>query len=202
MKELISDKVYEKTIKGRLEQSRALMQRMIDEYNSLGGKPCTSSEEMHYLVMNPKEMVSHTTGAKKADVAGLDEQEKKKYVASLKFKNSYNFEKLAEEAAQDPYCQQTEQLFTCNEASEIGYVQDKLKEITKAKSVIVQSDRQEAIGKKLLQLRDIFNEVNSNTHGMLKMGISELFVPDSRPNGEANPVVLDIVKMREILRTV
>jgi len=198
MKELVSDKIYEKSMLKRLDQSRQLIQNMVDEWHKLGYRNCTSESQLYDLAFNYQAMIDEGKALKEMDGDGLPKEQKEAYLQKLKFKNPHHFKVAAHEVEQDVFSERGQGLWSIKDGV-ISLNTKAADEILKARSVIAQTKGQEELGEKILQLRDIFNSVNQQTYGALKMNVDMLFTKPLRANTESDPVVLDIEVFRRLL---
>jgi len=200
MKELISDKIYEKSMVTRLGQTCQLMQEMVDAYNSLDLQPCNSASELYNLSFHPAEMVAEGRYKKKADCEGLTPAQKEKYLAGLVWKNPNPFYELAKKVSEDAYAETGQGLFLIIDGK-VTLNTERASSILKAKSVIVSRPEQEVSGKDLKEFHRIFNRVNKASYGSLATNLAAIFTPSARGEDDTQHG-LNIHAMREILKNV
>lgn len=196
--ELLSDKIFEASMLTRLDQSRELIQDMIDQWNKLDYRSCTSESMLYDLAFNPREMIREGQSMKMADGETLPEEQKQAYIKKLKFKDPHYFLIASAKVQQDAFSERGQGLWLVRD----GVVSLNVKEadkITKARSVIAVNDKQAAMGKDIIQIRDLVNSVNEKTYGAMRINLQDLFTRDLRANGEENPAVLNIEVFRRLL---
>lgn len=198
MKELIQDKVYENTMLVRLDQTRELIQAMVDEWNALDYRPCDSESMLYDLAYNSQQMIDEGKAQKEADSEGLSTQQKADYLRKLRFKNADSFRIAAAKVTQDPYSERGQNLYVVRDGA-VTLNKKSADEILKKNSVIAQTKEQEALGEKILMIRDLFNEVNRATYGSMKLSVNDLFATDYRNNGADTDVVLNLSVLRRLL---
>lgn len=198
MKELIQDKVYENTMLVRLDQTRELIQAMVDEWNALDYRPCDSESMLYDLAYNSQQMIDEGKAQKEADSEGLSTQQKADYLRKLRFKNADSFRIAAAKVTQDPYSERGQNLWVIRDGA-VTLNKKSADEILKKNSVIAQTKEQEALGEKILMIRDLFNEVNRATYGSMKLSVNDLFATDYRNNGADTDVVLNLSVLRRLL---
>jgi len=198
MKEIISDPVHESSMLRRLDATRAKLQAMLDQWAQLGYQPCNSPGMLYDLIYNSAMMVEEGRMQVEADGDDLPAAQKEAYLKKLKHKNPHYFKVEASKCSQDPFSERGQGLWLVSD-NVVSLNEKNAQGILKANSVIAENKNQEALGSKIIQIRDLFNEVNQATHGSLKMSVNELFAKDYRNGDPTNPVSLDLDTFRRIL---
>jgi hypothetical protein len=200
MKELYQDPVFEKSMTARLEQSRALLQELLDAWNALELRGCHSSSELFDLVHNPQQLVQEAVLLKESDTEGLTKQEAKEYQANLVFKRPEGFYQKSAEVRRDAFSNKIQVLFTIRDGQVI-FQKPAFDEIVKSRSVFPRNENEKKAGEALLKLHELYNKVNRDTNGALGMHWNSLFVRNLRANAEADPVAIDVETFSTIIKS-
>jgi len=200
MKELISDPVYEQSMEVRLDQTKELLQSMLDAFHALDLQVCDSSSQLYDLAFHPKEIVDEGQYQKESDTGGLNQVQKENYLAKLQFRNPNAFYIIARKAQQDPYAEKGQALWTIK-GGKVQLNRKNAHEILKQKSVYV-NERQEPAAKDLLKLHELYNKVNKASYGALSQHFNNLFDEPLREGQEDAPRSLNTEVLKQILQAV
>ena len=196
--ELISDSVFEGSMLRRLDQTRELLQTAVSEWDALGYTPCTTTSQLFDVVYNAQMMIQEGRAQKEADSAGLSEAQREQYLKKLRHKDPMRYKLAAAAASQDPYAERGGGLWDIK-SGKVVLNEEAAEPILKSRSVVCENDNQLAVGKKILKILELFNQVNKSTHGSLKLSLGDLFAQDLRPTDDAAPATLDLPTLRRIL---
>ena len=200
MKTLIQDKVYSDSMLIRLDQSGQKIQSMVDEWNLLGYKSCDSNSMLYDLSYNSQQMIEEGRKQKELDGDRLTPAGREDYLRKLVFKDPHNFKVAAVKVGQDAFSERGQGLWSVKSGA-VTLDKKAAAEILQAKSVVAQNDRQFELGQKVIQICDLFNEVNRATYGTLKFNLPDLFNVDLRP-GSNGPATINIEILRRVISTV
>ncbi|MFH0756561.1 MAG: hypothetical protein V2B15_04670 [Bacteroidota bacterium] len=196
--EIISDKVFEQSMLTRLDQTRALLQSLVDAYHALDLQNCDSSSQLYDLIYNTDALIKEGVYKKQIDGnEGMTDVQIQDYRAKLIFKNPNPVKELARKVQQDPFTEMGS-LWTMDKGRVILNMVE-AEQILKKKSVFITRPDQEGPAKDLLKLHELFNKVNKASSGALNMNFNSLFVGSLRADQEHLPVSLNIETVKKIL---
>jgi hypothetical protein len=198
MKELVSDNVYEASMLTRLDQTKVKIEKMISEWNLLGFRQCDNESMLYDLAYNAQQMIAEGKQLKQADGDNLSPEQKKAYMDKLSFREPHDYKVAAHAVQQDAFAERGQNLWSIK-SGKVVLNKKASEEITKSRSVIAKNERQEDLGNKVIELKELFDEINKRTYGYLRVNMNDIFVRDLRENGSYTPASLNIEMLKRII---